>query len=70
MEVTAVELDVKYQQIFVEPTDGLLQVTFDDNKTSNYWGYHQGANYPHITGYWIMKFMSLEAFLILKMCGE
>ena len=45
--------DVKFQQILVMPESGELQVTFDDNKNGNIWGYHQGTNFPHITGWFV-----------------
>ena len=50
-EDTRVSNDVNFQQILVMPKSGQLEVTFDDNKNSNIWSYHQGNNFPHITGW-------------------
>ena len=39
------------EQILVQPEKGPLQVTFDNNKRSNYWSYHSGCTDKiHITG--------------------
>ena len=45
-------VDIEYHQILVN-TDSKgsdLQVTFDDNKDNNCWSYHQGENYPNVSG--------------------
>ena len=45
-------VDTEYYQILVNanPEGSDLQVTFDDNKDSNFWSYHRGENYPNVSG--------------------
>ena len=44
--------EIVYHQILVNtnPKRDDLQVTFDDNKDDNCWSYHQGGNYPNVSG--------------------
>ena len=49
--------DIVYHQILVNTNSegNDLQVTFDDNKDNNCWSYHQGANYPNVSGLLCIK---------------
>ena len=53
--------EIEYHQILVntDPSRGDLKVTFDDNKDDNYWSYHQGANYPNVSGLSCIKVIAV-----------
>lgn len=45
---------VHYNQILVhvesEHKGSDIQVTYDDNKDSNYWSFHRGGQFPNVSG--------------------